>query len=222
MQKAFVVLAALGAASMMSGCAAVGVAGAAGGAVLGLQDRTIGRGIDDAATSSAIKARLIAYDAAAYSRVDVEVAEGQVLLSGTTGADQNRLDAERIAWGVNGVETVANQITVGRNRGLVGSTHDQWITARVRAKIVADKAIKGLNINIETQDGVVYLMGLARTEEELRRTAEAASYVGGVRKVVSYMVVRQAPASQMARVNTGAAPIEMAGPQPAAYADPAY
>jgi osmotically-inducible protein OsmY len=197
---------------MMSGCAAVGVAGAAGGAVLGLQDRTIGRGIDDAATSSAIKTRLMAYDSAAYSRVDVEVAEGQVLLSGTTGSDQNRMDAERIAWGVGGVESVANQIAVGRNRGIMGSTHDNWITARVRAKIVADKAIKGLNINIETQDGVVYLMGLVRSEDELRRAAEAASYVGGVRKVVSYMVVRPQTPADMARANTGAAPIELSGP----------
>ena len=214
MSRAFLLLAALGAASLSSGCAAMTVAGAASASVVGLQDRTIGRGIDDATTSGAIKTRLLAYDSMAYSRVDVEVAEGQVLLSGTAPTDQHRIDAERIAWGVNGVETVANQIDVGRNRGVFGSTHDQWITARVRAKLVADGAIKGMNINIETQDGVVYLMGLVRSEDELQRAAQSASYVGGVQKVVSYMLVRPQPPGQMASYGRGA-PVELSEPAPA-------
>jgi osmotically-inducible protein OsmY len=186
------------------------VAGAAGAGVMAVQDRSLGRGIDDSAISSSVKTRLLAYDSAAFARVDVEVAEAQVLLSGTTGSDQNRLDAERIAWGVKGVEAVANQINVGRNKGLFGSTHDEWITARVRAKLVGDAAVKGLNFNIETHDGVVYLMGLARSDGEMRRAAEIASFVGGVKRVVSYMQVRAAPPSQT-MAHTGAAPIEMAG-----------
>jgi osmotically-inducible protein OsmY len=156
----------------------------------------------------------LAFDSAAYARVDVEVAEGQVLLSGTTPSDQNRIDAERIAWGVSGVETVANQIVVGKNRGVLGSTHDNWITARVRAKLINDGAIKGMNINIETQSGVVYLMGLVRSEDELRRAAESASYVGGVQRVVSYMLVRPQHPGQMA--SSGGAPVELAAPAPIA------
>ena len=210
MKHAALLVAALGASTLSSGCAVMAVAGAAGAGVMAVQDRSLGRGIDDSAISSSVKTRLLAYDSAAYARVDVEVAEAQVLLSGTTGSDQNRMDAERIAWGVKGVEAVANQITVGRNRGVLGSTHDEWITARVRAKLVGDSSVKGLNFNIETHKGVVYLMGLARSEEEMRRAAEIASYVGGVTRVVSYMQVRVAPPSDMA-ARTGAAPIEMAG-----------
>ena len=218
MKRTALLLAALGASSLSSGCAVMAVSAAAGAGVMAMQDRTIGRGIDDSAISSSVKTRLMAYDSSAYARVDVEVAEAQVLLSGTTATDQNRLDAERIAWGVKGVEAVANQVTVGRNKGVFGSAHDEWITARVRAKLVSDPSVKGLNFNIETHDGVVFLMGLASSEDEMRRAAEGASYVGGVKRVVSYMQVRAAPpGQQMAR--SGAAPIDMAGASAPARGD---
>jgi osmotically-inducible protein OsmY len=210
MKHTALLIAMLGASSLSSGCAVMAAGAAAGAGVMAVQNRSIGRGIDDAAISNTVKARLMAYDSSAYARVDVEVAEAQVLLSGTTATDQNRLDAERIAWGVKGVDGVANQIAVGRNQGLFGSAHDEWITARVRAKLISDPAVKGLNFNIETHDGVVYLMGLASSEDEMRRAAEGASYIGGVKRVISYMQVRPLPPGQeMAR--SGAAPIDMAG-----------
>ncbi len=55
-----------------------------------------------------------------------------------------------------------------------------------------------MNYNIETYDGVVYLMGIARTQAELKEAAERASRVGGVQRVVSYVRVRDIPAQQSA------------------------
>jgi osmotically-inducible protein OsmY len=184
------VLFAAGAAALSSGCVAVtGVAAAAGGMVA-VQDRTLGRSLDDAAASNTVKARLMALDNNAYVRVDVEMAQGQLLLSGTTPTAEHKAMAERIAWSVAGIDQVANEIVVGRNPGVLRSGLDNFITAQVRAKILADSQIKGVNYNIETQKGVVYLMGLARSEEELQRAAEAASMVRGVERVVSYVIVR--------------------------------
>ena len=54
-----------------------------------------------------------------------------------------------------------------------------------------DQEVKSVNINIETYDGVVYLMGIARSSDELRQIAEHASVVNGVREVVSYIQIRE-------------------------------
>jgi osmotically-inducible protein OsmY len=51
--------------------------------------------------------------------------------------------------------------------------------------------VRAINVNIETYHGSVYLMGLARTDAELRRAAEIASYVPGVQRVVSFMRTSQ-------------------------------
>jgi osmotically-inducible protein OsmY len=210
-----ILLAAMGASSLSGGCAVMAAGAAAGAGVMAMQDRSLWRGIDDSSIASSVKVRLLAFSTSGFAHVGVDVNEGQVLLSGAAPNDQARLDAERIAWGVKGVSAVSNEITVGRAEGLGSSAHDEWITTRVHAKLLADPAIKGINFNVETRRGVVYLMGVARNEDEKRRAAEAASYVGGVTKVVSYIQVRPAPTGQAMAAGAGAAPIEQGALEPA-------
>ncbi|MDZ4776682.1 MAG: BON domain-containing protein [Alphaproteobacteria bacterium] len=190
MRTSLLVAMAVGACALQSGCAAVGGVTAATMGMATGQDRSVGRSIDDAAASAEMKRRLQAFDRQAYAHVDVEVAQGQLLLSGTTPRQEDKDYAERIAWNVRTIESVSNQIIVGASPGMVRSSQDNFITAQVRTKLMADAQIKSVNFNVETQQGVVYLMGLARSDEELQRAAEIASLVGGVQKVVSYVLVR--------------------------------
>jgi osmotically-inducible protein OsmY len=190
---------ALLACSGSSGCMTAAVAGAAGVGLFAVQDRTIGEGIDDAAASAELKAKLLRAESNAFARVDVEVAIGRALLSGAVPTMEHRLEAERLAWTVRQIGAVSNEIVVGPRTGFLRSAYDEAITAQVRARLLADRAVRSININIETYDGVVYLMGLTRSQEELSRAAESAAYVRGVRKVVSYMEVRERPADVASR-----------------------
>lgn len=205
-------LLALSAAGLSSGCVAVTGVAAVSAATVAVQDRTLGRSIDDATASSTVKTRLMALDDRAYMRLDVEMAEGTMLLSGTVPTPEHKAMAEQIAWSVSGVEDVANEAVVGRSPGMLRSGLDNFITAQVRTKIVGDSQIKGVNYNIETQKGVVYLMGVARSEEELTRAAETASMVRGVERVVSYVVVRQQNPNSLALRAPQGAVIERRGP----------
>lgn len=190
MRSLLAFLAVLAAASLVSGCATAAVGAAASVGVYALQDRTIGEGIDDAAASQQVKMRLLAADAAAFQEVDVEVANGSLLLSGSAPTDEHRQMAETVARSVGAVDQVYNEIFVGQPSGFVRSAQDELITAQIRARLTASPAVRAINVNIETFHGNVYLLGTARTEQELRRAAEIASVVGGVRRVVSFMRVR--------------------------------
>lgn len=204
-----------------SGCVTAAVGTAASVGVYAMQDRTIGEGVDDAAASSSIKMRLLAADRAAFQEVDVEVATRNVLLSGSAPTAEHRQAAETIARSVRTVENVYNEIVVGEPSTFVRSAQDELITAQIRARLTASPAVRAINVNIETFHGNVYLMGTARTEEELRRAAEIASVVGGVRRVVSFMQVREAPAPYYAQPSGPPSP-EYRAPedQTAAYASP--
>jgi len=74
-----------------------------------------------------------------------------------------------------------------RGDGFVANAADAITTARVRSALVGSKTVRSVNFNIEVYDGTVYLMGIARSEKELKHAAEKASYVGGVKRVVSYI-----------------------------------
>jgi len=175
----------------LGGCvaAAVGTAGAVG--VAAVQDRTVGEAVDDASASNEIKAKLLAEGG--YGEVDVEVSNGLALLSGRVASPEMRVKAEDIAWSSTRVTDVANEIQIEAPGGFFANASDELITARVRSSLIAARDIKSVNFNIETYNGVVYLMGLARSDAELEAAAEKASLVGGVNRVVSYVRVRETP-----------------------------
>lgn len=184
------ILPALLATFSVTGCAAavVGTAGAA--ALTSVQEKTMGEALDDATASNEIKAKLLNESGAKYGEVDVEVSNGLVLLSGRVNAPEDRTYAEGIAWSSSRTQDVANEIRIEAPGGFMSNLSDEIITGRVRARLIGSSKVKSVNFNIETYGGVVYLMGIARDTEELRRAAEEASIVGGVTQVVSYVRVR--------------------------------
>lgn len=179
-----------------------------------VQEKTLGESFDEASASNQIKARLLAAGTARFSEVDVEVVDRFALLSGRVATPEDRLEAERIAREVRTIDDFANELVVGP-RSLGREVNDEWITARVRSRLISDAAIKGVNYNIETFDGVVYLLGLAQSEDELRRAAEHASMVRGVERVVSYVRIRD-----RAPVRTVQSPTGAEAPAASVYRDP--
>ena len=209
MRTSIATLAALAACAATSGCVTAAFGTAASVGVYAAQDRTIGQGIDDANASNQVKMRLLAADRAAFQEVDVEVANGNLLLSGVTPTEEHRQAAETIARSLPLVQNVYNEIFVGPHSSVMRNAQDEFITAQIRARLAASRSVRAINVNIETFQGNVYLMGTARSEEELRRAAEIASVVGGVQRVVSFMQVHAPPVPYYAQNGaTGAAPIE--------------
>ena len=199
------VLPCLLAALALPGCAAavLGTAGAVG--LTSVQEKTMGEAIDDATTSNEIKAKLLNHGAR-FAEVDVEVANGLVLLSGRVTEPADRTYAEGIAWSSSRTMDVANEIRIEPPGGFMSNVSDEIITGRVRARLIGSSSVRSVNINIETYGGVVYLMGFARDPDEVRAAAEEASVVGGVKQVVSYVRVRNTAARQAAPITTEAPP----------------
>ncbi len=155
-----------------------------------VQEKTLGESFDDASASNQIKSRLLSASAAAFGEVDVEVTSRLVLLTGRVANPELKQEAERIAWSVRTIDEVANELEIMPDTSLLKNVNDEWITARVRSRLVGDAAIKSVNYNIETYNGTVYLLGLARDQDELKRAAEHASVIAGVKRVVSYVKMR--------------------------------
>lgn len=199
-----IALAALALALPLGGCAvaAIGAAGAVG--VTAAQDKSLGTALDDVTLGTQIKAALMNESARRFGEVDVEVANGLVLLTGRVDEPEDRVTAEGIAWTNFKSMDVANEIRIEPAGGFLANVSDEIITGRVRARLIGSSAVKSVNYNIETYNGVVYLMGMARTPDELQRAAEEASVVGGVKQVVSYVRVMEDPRARMAAPNNPA------------------
>jgi osmotically-inducible protein OsmY len=166
------------------------LATAALGACAVFQDKTLGQSFDETNASTQIRTRLLASGGPNhFGEVDVEVEDRFVLLSGRVPSEEDRRTAERIAWSINIVDEVADELVV-EQRNVKRDVNDVWIGQQVRARLLAARKVNSVNYNVQVYDGNVYLLGRARTDEELRTAAEQASVVRGVKKVVSYVKVR--------------------------------
>jgi osmotically-inducible protein OsmY len=74
--------------------------------------QTVGAYVDDAAITTAVKARFIESGEVAASSISVETLNGTVMLSGFAKSASEKSAAESIARKVNGVKAINNQVVV--------------------------------------------------------------------------------------------------------------
>lgn len=177
----------------LSGCAFLFVKGASetGAAVAG--ERTVGRAVDDLTIQTDLEAKLLSEDFHLFRKVDTEVVEGRVLLTGRVKTPEARATAGRIAWSIPRVQQVMNEIEV-EERGQIGTYfNDLRISQQLRAKLAGDREIAFINYNVETVSGTVYLLGVAQNEQELERVTLHARTIPGVNKVESFVQLKDDP-----------------------------
>jgi len=73
---------------------------------------TVGAYIDDAAITTAVKARFVDSKEVDAAAISVETLNGTVMLSGFAKTANEKLVAENLARGVNGVKQVKNELAV--------------------------------------------------------------------------------------------------------------
>lgn len=176
-------LAVLGAAAWISGCAPLVVGGAAvGGAMVFSDRRTSGTQVEDQAieVKAANRAREVLGDRGhlnftAYNRT--------LLITGEVPTEEDRQAVERAVAGVENLRSVVNELGVLGNSSLTARSSDAIITSKVKASFVDAKDLQANAVKVTTERGVVYLQGRV-TEREAARATELARGVGGVTKVV--------------------------------------
>ena len=176
---------------VLSSCA-LGMAAGAGATmgVAAMQER----GIEGAASDTVIRAKIndlwFKYDVETFTKLGLTVNQGRVLVTGVVQKPESRVEAIRLVWQVKGVKEVINEVRVANSGGITGFARDTWITTRLRTTLTFDRNILSINYSIETVQGVVYLMGVARNQGELDRVVGLARTIPDVKQVVSYVKIQ--------------------------------
>lgn len=168
----------------LSGC--VGVS-------LNTQERPFSKAVDDFNAQTQLNARLLGQSATLFANVNLTVIEGRVHMSGTVPRNEDRLIATRLAWDTPHVKEVINDIEVANETGVADIARDRWISTQVRGRILADSAIHDVNYTIDTQNRIVYILGIAQDQVELDRVLTHARAVPEAKRVVNYAMLKDDP-----------------------------
>lgn len=179
---------------LLAGCGPKSLIGAGATAVTtASQERGFTRAVGDTAIRAEINALWFKRRIDILHNVGLSVVEGRVLLTGKLATPELRLEAVRLAWEADGVREVINEIQVTEEGGIGSYAHDTWISAQLKTKLLIDKGVQSINYSIDTVGRVVYLMGIAQSQDELDRVTEHARNLRYVRQVVSHVRLKDDP-----------------------------
>ena len=175
---------------LFSACAQVLTGTAAKVITVTKEDRTIGEFVDDALIKTVIKNTYFDQSGNLFFNVDVEVSQGRVLLTGTVENMDLKIEATRIAWGVEDVKTVINELQISNSDNIFNFADDLVISTKVSGRLILEEEVNSLNYNIETVNKVVYIIGIANSDDEQKKVIDIASDVYGVEGVIDYITIK--------------------------------
>lgn len=175
---------------LFSACAQVLTGTAAKVITVTKEDRTIGEFVDDALIKTIIKNTYFDQSGNLFFNVDVEVSQGRVLLTGTVDNMDLKIEATRIAWGVEDVKTVINELQISNSDNIFNFADDLVISTKVSGRLILEEEVNSLNYNIETVNKVVYIIGIANSDDEQKKVIDIASDVYGVEGVIDYITLK--------------------------------
>jgi hyperosmotically inducible periplasmic protein len=159
----------------------------------------VGCSQSDPGITTAVKTKMAADDVVKARTIDVTTHDRIVTLSGEVNATDERERAVRIARETNGVRDVVDQLIVrpeaaatsGRMPSTTPLAGDTSITATVKSKLLADKDVGGLNIDVDTTNSVVTLTGTVKSAAEKSQAVKIAKDTAGVTSVNDRLTIER-------------------------------
>ena len=118
--------------------------------------------------------------------IELVVRERKVSLSGVVDTESQKNLAQQIAWGVQGVVAVANNLSVTTP---TNAAPEDKLAKRVEFELYSTKAFSLNTLQIHSLDGTVTLAGSVSSRAEKLLAEKITQTVSGVKKVVNNLTV---------------------------------
>jgi hyperosmotically inducible protein len=83
------------------------------------------------------------------------------------------------------------QTSANNDRIKAANIDDAWISAKVKALLLKDEGVKGLDVNVETHKGTVQLAGWVNSPAQIAQAEAIAGSVEGVKGVKNDLQVKR-------------------------------
>ena len=102
---------------------------------------------------------------------------------------EEKLKLTKLAWEIEGVRSVRNDIKVKEKFNFKQSAKDILITSQLRTALIINKSIKATNYQIDTYKKKIYIYGIAITSDERDLVLEEAREILDVENVIASILL---------------------------------
>ncbi|MGY9007545.1 MAG: BON domain-containing protein [Candidatus Pelagibacterales bacterium] len=165
----------------ISGCQTVYMTGVSKAVLIDKEERSFNNYVADTIILAQLKNEYFTNNENIFFNVGVDVLEGRVMLTGSVEQIDERIEATKLAWGIEGVNEVINEIQISNDEDILDYADDLVMKTKINAKLLLEKNILSLNYSIEVVNGI------AQNQKELDAVIEISKKTYGVTSVISYV-----------------------------------
>ena len=175
---------------IFSGCVGVSSKGIFGtGVSVALDPRSVGTQIDDSIMQKNLSARIILMNKKFILSVKSKVLDGRIFLTGKVEDPEDKLKLTKMAWEIDGVRSVRNDIKVKEEFNFKQSAKDILITSQLRTALILNKVVKATNYQIDTYKKKIYIYGISMTLDEKNEVIKEAKQILDVENVIASILL---------------------------------
>tara|TARA_B100001142_G_scaffold242592_1_gene241688 strand:+ start:411 stop:1004 length:594 start_codon:yes stop_codon:yes gene_type:complete len=175
---------------ILSGCAGVSSKGIFGtGVSIAFDPRSVGTQIDDSIMQKSLSTKILVLDKSYFLSVKSKVLDGRIFITGKVDNPEEKLKLTKLAWEVQGVRSVRNDVKIKEKFDLKQSAKDFLLTSQLRTALILNKKIKATNYQIDTYKQKIYIYGIAIQSEEKDLVINEAEQILDVKDVIASIIL---------------------------------
>ncbi len=176
----------------ISGCASALIGGVATVGLATVQERSLKDSAIDLKLELQLQKKLFeANKDKLFATVDVIIIEQRIMLIGNVESQEVRDLATKISWEVSPkIKAVLNELTIGGKSTLLSEAKDIRISLSLSGLLIGDIDISDINFSHSVSKQVIFLIGIAKNDDELNQVIYHARTIKGVRKVISHIILK--------------------------------
>ena len=159
------------------------------GVSVAFDPRSVGTQIDDSIMQKNLSARVIILDKKYLFLVNSKVLDGRIFLTGKVDDPEEKLKLTKMAWEIQGVRSVRNDIKVKEDFNFKQSAKDILITSQLRTALILNRNIKASNYQIDTYKKKIYIYGISITSDEKEEVINEAKQILDVKNVIASILL---------------------------------
>ena len=175
---------------ILTGCVGVASKGIFGtGVSIAFDPRSVGTQIDDSIMQKSLSTKILVLDKSYFLSVKSKVLDGRIFLTGKVDNPEEKLKLTKLAWEIQGVRSVRNDIKIKEKFDLKQSAKDFLLTSQLRTALILNKKIKATNYQIDTYKQKIYIYGIAIKSEEKDLVIDEAKQILDVKDVIASIIL---------------------------------
>jgi osmotically-inducible protein OsmY len=159
------------------------------GVSVAFDPRSVGTQIDDSIMQKNLSARVLILDKKYLFSVNSKVLDGRIFLTGKVDDPEEKLKLTKMAWEIQGVRSVRNDIKVKEDFNFKQSAKDILITSQLRTALILNRNIKASNYQIDTYKKKIYIYGISITSDEKEEVINEAKQILDVKNVIASILL---------------------------------